>query len=142
LAAKIGMAAREAGKAISSVKDFSFLGLLATEKTHLEQLVPNNFVSAIGIERLPRLPIYLQAIKIRLEKLVENSDRDFVATAELNQAIGVFSGAGGQIPLPDNASPKLVKARWLLEELRVSLYAQTLGTAEPASVQRIKKALE
>jgi ATP-dependent helicase HrpA len=142
LAAKIGIAAREAGKSISSVKDFSFLGLLATEKTHLEQLVPNNFVSAIGIERLPRLPIYLQAIKIRLEKLVENSDRDFVATAELNQAIGVFSGAGGQIPLPENASPKLVKARWLLEELRVSLYAQTLGTAEPASVQRIKKALE
>ena len=142
LAAKIGTAAREANKAIAAVKDFSFLGLLATEKEHLNQLLPTNLVSAVGIDRLARLPIYLQAVKVRLEKLIENSDRDFVATAELNQAIGIFSAAGGQIPLPENAPAKLVRARWLLEELRVSLFAQTLGTAEPASVQRIKKALD
>jgi len=37
--------------------------------------------------------------------------------------------------------PQLVRARWMLEELRVSLFAQSLGTAEPVSLQRIKKLL-
>jgi ATP-dependent helicase HrpA len=54
----------------------------------------------------------------------------------------VFANAGGELPLPLSAAGNLVRARWLLEELRVSLFAQTLGTKDPVSVQRIKKALE
>lgn len=142
LTAKVGAAAREASKAIGEVKDFSFLGVLTAEKAHLAELLHGNLVSAIGLDRLVRLPIYLQAVAIRMQKLVDNSARDFTATAELNQALGIFATAGGQLPLPENAPAKLINARWLLEELRVSLYAQTLGTAEPASVQRIKKALD
>jgi ATP-dependent helicase HrpA len=54
----------------------------------------------------------------------------------------VFANAGGELPLPASAATNLVRARWLLEELRVSLFAQTLGTKDPVSLQRIKKALE
>jgi ATP-dependent helicase HrpA len=52
-----------------------------------------------------------------------------------------FQKAGGTIPLKADADPHLVHARWLIEELRLSLFAQHLGTAEPVSVQRIQKAL-
>ena len=49
--------------------------------------------------------------------------------------------AGGTIPSAPDAAPALVRTRWLLEELRVSLFAQRLGTAEPVSAQRIAKSL-
>ncbi len=140
--AKVATSAREAQKAIAEVKDFSFLYVLTDEKAHLAELLPRNLVSAVGLERLTRLPVYLKAVALRMQKLLENSDRDSFAAAELNQAISLYTMAGGKLPLPENASANLVHARWLLEELRVSLFAQTLGTAETVSVQRIKKVLD
>jgi ATP-dependent helicase HrpA len=72
----------------------------------------------------------------------ENPLKDRAAQVELVQAMQVFANAGGELPLPASAATNLVRARWLLEELRVSLFAQTLGTKDPVSLQRIKKALE
>lgn len=141
LVTKIASAAREANKAISSVNGFDFLSVLTAEKQHVLELLEPKFVSAAGLERLPRLLVYLQAIKQRIEKLVENPNRDRTASLELDQAIGLYVFAGGKFPLATDSSQKLITARWLLEELRVSLFAQSLGTSETVSVQRIKKAL-
>jgi ATP-dependent helicase HrpA len=138
---KIAGAARDANKAISSLNGFDFLAVLAAEKNHITELLSPNFVSEAGLERLPRILVYLQAIKQRIEKLADNSARDFTASQELDQAIGLYVFAGGKFPLELDSSPKLVVARWLIEELRVSLFAQALGTSESVSVQRIKKAL-
>jgi len=141
LVAKIMIAVREAGKAISDTKAFAFLSVLAAEKAHIDELVHPGFVSAVGLDRLPRVLVYLQAIKRRVEQLNENPQRDRVGQVELDQALTLYSSAGGKIPLPLGAPAKIVAARWMLEELRISLFAQHLGTAEPISVQRIKKAL-
>ena len=141
LVTKIVVAARQANKAISEVNGFEFLSVLALEKAHIAELLQPQFVSKTGLERLPRLVVYLQAIKQRLEKLVENPIRDRLATKELEQALGIYLQAGGKIPLETDSSVKIVTARWLVEEFRVSLYAQSLGTAETVSVPRIKKAL-
>ncbi|WP_138316571.1 ATP-dependent RNA helicase HrpA [Rhodoluna limnophila] len=141
LVTKIAVAAREANKAIGEVKSFDFLSALTAEKSHVAELIQPKFVSAVGLDRLPRLVVYLQAIKQRMDKLIENSVRDRQATAELDQAIGLYVFAGGTFPLKAGASEKLVAARWLIEEFRISLFAQSLGTAETASVQRIKKVL-
>jgi ATP-dependent helicase HrpA len=141
LVTKIAGAARDANKAISSVNGFDFLSVLSAEKQHVVELLEPNFVSRAGLERLPRILVYLQAIKQRIEKLVENPDRDRAASLELDQAIGLYVFAGGKLPLAADSPAQLVSARWLLEELRVSLFAQSLGTAETVSVQRIKKAL-
>ena len=138
---KISTAAREASKAISDIQDFSLLYVLTNEKNHIAQLLQPNLVSVTGLARLARLPIYLQASKMRMQKLVENSERDRVAELELNEALALFEKAGGQIPLAANSEPKIIETRWMLEELRVSLFAQSLGTAQSVSVQRIKKAL-
>jgi ATP-dependent helicase HrpA len=141
LAAKIAQAAKSATKAIGEVKAFDLLSVLTAEKAHIAELLHPGFVRSTGLDRLPRVEIYLKAIAMRIERLAENPMRDRVAASELDQAIGIFTYAGGAIPLATNAKPELVAARWMLEELRVSLFAQTLGTAESVSVQRIKKVL-
>ena len=142
LAAEISDAAREAGKAISSARAMDFLNELSEEKAHISQLICQNFISITPPDRLKRLPVYLKAITIRISKMQENPVRDRAAQSELIQATQVYASAGGELPLSISASANLLRARWLLEELRVSLFAQTLGTKDPVSLQRIKKALE
>jgi ATP-dependent helicase HrpA len=132
---------RDATKAISNAKAIDFLNELSGEKQHIADLTGNNLISSMGLERLARLPVYFAAIKNRVEKLQDNPAKDRLGSAELSQAFDAFEKAGGMIPLPWDAEPRLVQARWLIEELRVSLFAQQLGTSETVSVQRIKKVL-
>ena len=129
---KIATAARQASKAISEIQDMSVLHVLAAEKAHIAELVSTNIVSTAGLERITRIPLYLQASKIRIEKLLENPERDRIAELELNEALALLEKA----PLE-----KRVQIKWMIEELRISLFAQTLGTAETVSVQRIKKTI-
>ncbi len=139
--ARVSVAAAEATKAVSSVKSLELLPQLTAQQDHLKQLLPKNLVSATVLDRLARLPIYLKAAAIRIGKLAENPAKDSVVAQELAAAIRVYLSAGGTLPLDRNASESIKTARWLLEELRVSLFAQSLGTAGPTSLQRIEKAL-
>jgi ATP-dependent helicase HrpA len=132
LIVKINIALRDANKSITEIQDVSLLFVLSNEKKHISDLMVSKLVSSTGLTQINRLPVYLQAIKIRMDKLVENSERDRLAELELNQALALY----------ESASPeKRTAIRWLIEELRVSLFAQILGTTESVSVQRIKKAL-
>ena len=129
---RISAAAREAGKAISEIQDFSLLFVLTNEKNHIASLLQPNIVSATGLNRIARIATYLQASKMRVEKLIENPERDRIAELELNEALVLL----------EKAQPsKRESIRWMIEELRISLFAQSLGTSESVSVQRIKKAL-
>ena len=141
LVSRIAIAARDASKAIAQVKAFEFLTVLTAERAHIEQLLEPHFISRAGLDRLPRLEVYLKAIKLRIERLLDNPNRDAMAQVEYDRAYALFAFAGGSMPLPTAAAPKLVITRWLLEELRVSLFAQSLGAAEKVSIERIKKAL-
>ena len=138
---KISQAASEANKAISNAKAIDFLTVLASEKLHIQQLLSPKLVSATGLDRLSRIEIYLRAITQRVVKLQESPERDRISAIELAKAIEVFEVAGGRLPLPQKSSEKLTSARWLLEELRVSLFAQSLGTQEAVSLKRIQKQL-
>ncbi|MCA0347243.1 MAG: DUF3418 domain-containing protein, partial [Actinobacteria bacterium] len=82
-----------------------------------------------------------QAILARMQGLVEQPGRDRARQNEVDRALAMFADAGGEVPLPADAPEHLVRARWLIEELRVSLFAQQLRTAEPVSLQRVQKAL-
>ena len=142
LVTEISAAAREASKAIASARAIDFLNELSDEKAHIAQLLSKNFVSNTPLERLKRLPVYLKTISVRVVKMQENPMKDRAAQQQLAEALQIFTSAGGEIPISASAPANLVRARWLLEELRVSLFAQTLGTKDPVSVQRIKKTLE
>jgi ATP-dependent helicase HrpA len=134
-------AARKAEKALSSTSSMALLAPLADAKQQLANLVYPGFISATGRAQLRHLPRYLNGITWRVEKLPENPGRDRVWLTEVQNATARYTDAGGTLPLAPGARPSIRHARWMLEELRISLFAQPLGTAESVSLQRIVKVL-
>ncbi|SFR73282.1 ATP-dependent helicase HrpA [Agromyces sp. CF514] len=141
LVARILRTARDVDRAISKASSIQLMSALGDARSQLEALVPAGFVSATGIERLRHLPRYLDAIAARIAKLVENPGRDRQAMNQFTPSFEAFEAAGGRAPIDPEAPERLVRVRWMLEELRVSLFAQELRTAETVSPQRIAKAL-
>jgi ATP-dependent helicase HrpA len=134
-------AAREAQKAISASSSMALLAPLADARGQLDALIRPGFVSATGLTQLRRLPVYLNGITHRVSRLADNLGRDRTWMAEVEAVTAKYEAAGGTIPLEPDADARLVRARWLIEELRLSLFAQHLGTAEAVSAQRIQKVL-
>jgi len=107
--------------------------------TQLERLLPKTFLQRTPWANLQHLPRYLKAVSVRLDKLRADPARDATRLKELQpleqrvwRALAERKGV---------ADTRLDDVRWLLEELRVSLFAQELRTAQPVSVKRIEKAL-
>ena len=103
----------------------------------LARLVPKRFVANTPWAQLGHLPRYLKAIVLRLDKLRTDPARDARWMGEvlpLEQAyVRLLAQRKGK---PD---ARLDEYRWLLEELRVGLFAQELRTAQPVSVKRLEK---
>ena len=141
LTARVLDGARLARKAIDSAKSMQVLGQVADAARQVDGLVFEGFVSRTGLAQLERVPVYLEAVQMRMRALTEQPGRDRAWQNEIDRAAALYTEAGGVVPLPVDAPKRLVRARWLIEELRVSLFAQQLRTAEPVSLQRIQKAL-
>jgi ATP-dependent helicase HrpA len=141
LTARILVLARDVERALKAQTSITLIAPLADVRGQLAGLVHPGFVSATGLDRLAHLPRYLQGSLGRLAALGDNPGRDRQRQTEFERAATAYAEAGGTLPLPPGAPAPLVRARWLLEELRVSLFAQRLGTAESVSLPRIVKAL-
>jgi ATP-dependent helicase HrpA len=139
--AKVLTAAREVDQAISSASSLAFLGPLTDARSQLAALVHPGFAGIAGVTRLRRLPVYLAGLQHRVTRLAENPGRDRTWQSEVEQATSLYLDAGGKLPLAADTPPRLAEVRWMLEELRLSLFAQHLGAAGPVSLQRIRKAL-
>ncbi|MFJ4038154.1 DUF3418 domain-containing protein [Microbacterium sp. NPDC090007] len=142
LAARILLAQREVDRAMKDASSITLLGALNDVRGQVKGLIFPGFVSRSGLARLQHLPRYLAGALERVKTLSDNPGRDRQRMTEYERAAAGFVDAGGAVPLPADAAANLVQTRWLLEELRVSLFAQRLGTAEPVSPQRIAKALK
>jgi len=142
LAAKVLLAQREVDRAMKDASSITLLGALNDVRGQVKGLIFPGFLSRTGLTRLQHLPRYLAGALERVKTLSDNPDRDRQRMTEYERAAAGFVDAGGTMPLPLDAPANLVHTRWLLEELRVSLFAQRLGTAEPVSPQRIAKALK
>jgi ATP-dependent helicase HrpA len=106
------------------------------------ELVHPGFVTETGWRRLPDLLRYLKAMERRLVKLQEDPVRDRDRLAAVQRVREQYDAAVASLP-PDRREDERVRAvRWMLEELRVSLFAQQLGTPHAVSEQRIAKAIE
>jgi ATP-dependent helicase HrpA len=103
----------------------------------LARLVPKRFVVDTSWAALAHLPRYLKAIVMRLEKWRADPARDAQRLAELRpleqRCLRLLAQRRGA------ADARLEEFRWLLEELRVSLFAQELRTPQPVSVKRLEK---
>ncbi|MCR2809633.1 MULTISPECIES: ATP-dependent RNA helicase HrpA [unclassified Microbacterium] len=141
LAARILTIAREVDRAVRSQNSLTLLGALNDVRGQVAGLVFPDFISRIGVTRLQHVPRYLQGARERVNALADNPGRDRQRMTEFERAATVYADAGGSIPLSPDAPPAIQRSRWLLEEYRVSLFAQQLGTAEAVSLQRIQKSL-
>ena len=141
LAARIISLSRDVEKAVKGQNSLTLLGALNDVKAQLAGLVFPGFLSRVGVTRLAHLPRYLQGARDRVTGLADNPGRDRQRQSEYERSAAAFADAGGTIPLAPSSPDNLVRVRWMLEEYRVSLFAQALGTAEPVSAQRIGKAL-
>ncbi|HEY7486074.1 MAG TPA: ATP-dependent RNA helicase HrpA [Streptosporangiaceae bacterium] len=107
-------------------------------RAQLSGLVYPGFVTATGWDRLPHLVRYLRAIEYRLEKLPDNPHRDRELMLQVQALQQDYDRLRDRVP----ASAELRQIRWMIEELRVSFFAQQLGTAYPVSAKRIRKAMD
>ena len=111
---------------------------VADMRGQLSGLIYPGFVTATGYRRLPHLTRYLQGMQRRLDKLPENPARDAANMAIAQRVEQAYQQAVADLPGDADAS----EARWMLEELRVSLFAQTLGTQGPVSENRVLAVLD
>ncbi len=105
-------------------------------REQLDGLVFRGFLQAIPYDRLKDYPRYLKAIGIRLDRLQYAPDRDRRWMAEMAEVLGRWRAAAARAS--GRTDPRLDEIRWLIEELRVSLFAQQLGTRVPVSSKRIE----
>jgi ATP-dependent helicase HrpA len=94
-------------------------------------------VAATGRRRLADVHRYLRAMVARLDRLPADLARD----AERMESVAYLTEAWQQA-MDRAPSPALAELRWLIEELRVSYFAQTLGTPQPVSEKRVLRAID
>ncbi len=138
LAAAVLTEHAQAQKALQAAK--SHAQAAQDMRSQLDALLGKTFIERTSYERLQHLPRYLKAINVRLEKLRANPARDAQQQAQLQplqqQWQRRISAQQGE------ADPRLEDFFWLMQELRVSLFAQELKTPVIVSVKRLEKALE
>ena len=108
----------------------------------LKFLLPPNAITMHGMQHLRHLPRYIQAARIRLEDMNLDPDRDADRQADVDEAKAYLNNRLRSLPAGREKTREVKDIYWMIEELRVSLFAQRLGTAHAVSVRRIQKAAD
>jgi ATP-dependent helicase HrpA len=111
-------------------------------RSDLEALVPKRFLEKIPFERLEHLQRYLKAMLIRAERAALNPLKDQEKMRQVLPFSQELQKRRSVAPVSPGALKWREEFRWLLEEFKVSVFAQELGTAQPTSVKRLREFLE
>ncbi|QBF84301.1 ATP-dependent RNA helicase HrpA [Shewanella maritima] len=106
-------------------------------QTQLDKLVYKGFVADCGWQRVADIHRYLQAIENRLDKLPVDPTRDRLHAQSVAKVQDALEATLAKVPKSQPVPQALVEARWMIEEYRVSCFAQVLGTAYPISEKRV-----
>ncbi len=128
-------------KQLRATTSLPLISALNDIKQQLELLVYPGFVAKTGFAQLSQLPRYLTAIEKRLEKLPSNVNRDGQSMAAVQRLEDEYDDAVAALLPGQRSTAGLEHVRWMIEELRVSLFAVELGTAYSVSEKRIRVAL-
>ena len=112
---------------------------LADIHDQLAHLVYPGFLRQTPPEWLPHLPRYLRAIAVRLNKLRQAPDKDRLRRSDILRLWEACQRQLARDAARERCNPELMRFRWLLEELRVSQFAQELKTIAPVSVKRLEE---
>ena len=138
-------ASREVDRVVGEHTSLTLLGTLQEVREHAAVLVPDGFIAATPPEYLAHLERYLRALVMRVEKASSSpsgASQDAALAFQVSQAQEVVDrtrAKAASLPADPRREAALEEARWMVEELGVSLFAQTLGTSRKVSLQRITK---
>ena len=138
-------AAREVERVVGEHTSLTLLNTLQEVREHAAALIPGGFITATPPEHLAHLERYLRALVMRVEKAASSpsaASQDAALAFQVSQAQEVVDKArakAASLPADPQREALLEEARWMVEELRVSLFAQTLGTSRKVSLQRITR---
>ncbi len=140
---------QEAQKLFKTLKGnipFNLVKTITDIKAQQKQLVYPGFVAQTPVQWLKRLPRYFKGMQLRLEKARNDYRRDALNQAQITPLWEKYQNRIEQLKTDKNspaeiyfAWPELTEFRWLIEELRISLFAQELKTCQPVSVKRLEK---
>ncbi|GAA2412622.1 ATP-dependent RNA helicase HrpA [Actinomadura vinacea] len=131
----------EIDRRLRGTTSLTLVPALTDIRERLSRLVHTGFVTETGWQRLPDLPRYLRALQIRLDKLPENPGRDRQLMNQAAVLEAEYEAFVQRLHPARRDDEQVRQVRWMLEELRVSLFAQQLGTRYPVSDKRIRKAM-
>jgi len=122
--------------------DLSLAFALSDIKQQVSELVYKGFVAQTGYDKLPDIYRYLSAIEKRLEKLGSNMAKDRQAMNIIEEVKNEYQTWLNSLPENQKSLSKVTNIKWMIEELRVNLFAQQLGTPYPISAKRIRQQIE
>jgi ATP-dependent helicase HrpA len=137
LAVAHDVSVRVSGSALPAV-----LPAYADVREQVARLVTPGFVARTGRARLSDLRRYLRAVQVRLDALPHGAARDQARLAEVQVVQDEVDAWLQQLPPARRDEPAVRAVPWMVEELRVSLFAQQVGTPQPVSAKRIYKAMD
>jgi ATP-dependent helicase HrpA len=110
--------------------------------TELNQLLPANFLEAIPYDQLPQMPRYLKALLLRMERAALNPVKDQERARQLAPYLEAWKKLATAPATAPEDRQRREEFRWMVEEYKVSLFAQELGTAFPISAPRLDQQLQ
>ena len=140
LVAEILSEATALKKAIKKATSLTTMHAVSDVKAQMENLVYPGFVAKTGYDQLVHLPRYLKAAQVRLTKLGPNLHRDNQLMLTVQDLEDSYDNAVKSLSAGTIVPDALRRVNWMIEELRVSFFAQELGTAYTVSEKRIAKA--
>ncbi|BCJ40446.1 ATP-dependent helicase [Actinoplanes ianthinogenes] len=127
---------------VRQFKDPMLLPALTDIRQQLKGLVYPGFVTETGWRQLHHMPRYLRGIAYRLDRLGGSAGRDRQLITQVQEIEAEYRELKAEAPPGGPAADGLREIRWMIEELRINFFAQTLGTAYPVSDKRIFKAMD
>ncbi|HEY3683934.1 MAG TPA: ATP-dependent RNA helicase HrpA [Streptosporangiaceae bacterium] len=134
-------AVHEIERTLKDARSMTVLASLTDIRAQMSRLIKPGFVTFTGLRRLPDLLRYVQAVRRRLERLGADPNGDAERTRRMEIVQQAYAKARDGLRPARRADDDVEAIRWMIEELRVSLFAQTLGTPYPVSEKRVLKAI-
>jgi ATP-dependent helicase HrpA len=126
-------------KALNGITQRNWLDSVRDMQSQLDRLVYRGFMADVPERQLREYPRYLDGLNKRIDKLLYAAARDRQRMAEMAGIQQKWSAWEALCRQEGRVDERLEEIRWQLEELRISLFAQELGTAFPVSVKRVEK---
>jgi len=123
-------------KKMKQQKQLAYAFAVSDIKYQIQMLMPKEFMAQVSFEWLKHYPRYIKAMMVRLDKLQGNLQKDKLLQLQIVSWQDQYKDLIVKLPADLNCYPEVLPLNWMMQEFRVSLFAQELGTSIPVSQKR------